>query len=86
MTVMTRRSALKIFSIYQVALLSKVDIDSLLFAEYNDKESGEPIMYESIYNDEVQDFLIDSHADVIFLVYQMNIYFPSWKNALIASL
>lgn len=66
MTVMTRRSALKIFSIYQVALLSKVDIDSLLFAGYNDEESGEPIMYESIYNDEVQDFLIDFHADVIF--------------------
>ncbi|MDH2913854.1 hypothetical protein N7V53_15130 [Kosakonia sp. HypNH10] len=66
MTVMTRRSALKIFSIYQVALLSRMDIDSLLFAGYNDEESGEPIIYESIYDDEVQAFLINFHTDVVF--------------------
>ncbi|ECZ6303204.1 hypothetical protein RIV76_001685 [Salmonella enterica] len=66
MTMITRKSAIKIFSIYKVSLLSKADIENLLFAEYNDEESGEPIIYENIYDDNVQDFLIELHADIIF--------------------
>lgn len=62
----TRKPAIETFSIYKTSLLSKADIENLLFAEYNDEESGEPIAYENIYDDDVQDFLIKFHTEIIF--------------------
>lgn len=64
---MTRRSAISFFAIYKVALLTKTEIEDLLFSEYLNEESGEPILYKNIYDDDVQDFLIKLHIEVFFL-------------------
>lgn len=66
MNIMTRRSAISFFAIYKVALLTKTEIEDLLFSEYINEESGEPISYENIYDDVVQDFLIKLHVEVFF--------------------
>lgn len=63
---MTRRSAISFFAIYKVALLTKTEIEDLLFSEYLNEESGEPILYKNIYDDDVQDFLIKLHIEVFF--------------------
>lgn len=66
MNIMTRRTAISFFAIYKVALLTKTEIEDLLFSEYINEESGEPILYENIYDDVVQDFLIKLHVEVFF--------------------
>lgn len=66
MNIMTRRSAISFFAIYKVALLTKTEIEDLLFSEYLNEESGEPILYKNIYDDDVQDFLIKLHIEVFF--------------------
>ncbi|WP_446470290.1 CPCC family cysteine-rich protein [Xenorhabdus stockiae] len=66
MNMIKRKSAIIIFSIYKIALLSKLEIENILFADYLDAESGEPIDYNDIYDDEVQTFLIEYFEKYIF--------------------
>ncbi|EEW2168121.1 hypothetical protein PPV52_004650 [Escherichia coli O103] len=66
MNMISRKSAITLFSIYKIALLSQADVENLLFAEYVDEQSGEPIEYKSIYDTDVQDFLIKLHVDTIY--------------------
>jgi hypothetical protein len=66
MPTITRKSALTVFSIYKVAGLSRAEIEDLLFAHYLDAESGDPIAYRDIHDDDVQDFLVTLHVEVVF--------------------
>ncbi|EJB9782664.1 hypothetical protein MXI60_003206, partial [Salmonella enterica subsp. enterica serovar Meleagridis] len=66
MNTIRRKSAIIIFAIYKIALLSNSEIEDILFSDYLDEETGEPIVYEDIYDSDIQDFLLNFHVDVVF--------------------
>lgn len=65
MKMITRKLALEVFSIYKILKLSEADIENFIFADYCDKETGEPIEYNTIYDENIQEFLFNLHTDII---------------------
>ncbi len=65
MKMITRKLALETFAIYKILNLSEDDIEDYIFAGYFDQETGDPIAYNSIYDENIQNFLVKLHTDTI---------------------
>lgn len=63
MKIISRKLALTHLAIYEIAQCSKKDIDNILFADYLNEE-GETIEYSCIYDDSIQEFLLNYFIDV----------------------
>lgn len=94
MRIISRKLALTHLAINEITQCSEKDIDNILFADYFNEE-GEHIEYTNIYNDSIQEFLLNYFIDVrlkgysnkylqqtkkIFLLSGMKIF---WKYALV---
>ena len=63
----SRNFALKCYAIYEISKLSESDIKYRLSSDYIDKDgNGEPLKFDSIYSNEVQEFLINFYCEYIF--------------------
>lgn len=80
MKIISKKLALTHLAINEITQCSEKDIDNILFADYFNEE-GEHIEYTNIYNDSIQEFLLNYFIDVRLKGYS-NKYLQQFLTAL----
>jgi hypothetical protein len=80
MKIISRKLALTHLAINEIMQCSEKDINNILFADYLNEE-GEHIEYSNIFNDSVQDFLLNYFIDIKLKGYS-NKYLQQFLTAL----